>query len=106
MFMYMHKAAKVRKAALATRRLIVPISPSDKRTVERKAAAGGMSMAEFVRRAALSYNPGAEQRQEEEELRALLETFDSIHTQTLAQLDRADAALDAALEHFADKRST
>jgi hypothetical protein len=36
-------------------------------------------------------------------LRALLDAFGAIHAQTLAQLDRTDAALAAALAHFAAK---
>jgi hypothetical protein len=106
MIMYMHKVGKMRKAALATSRLIVPISPANKRAVERKASASKMSTAEFVRRAILHHDPSAEQRREEEELRALLEAFDVVHAQTLQQLDRTDAALDAALAHFAAKTST
>jgi hypothetical protein len=103
MSMFMHKMAKMLKAALASERLIVPISLADKRMVERKASAGKMSMAEFVRRAALHYDPQSERRQEEEALRALLDAFGAVHVETLAQLDRTDAALDAALAHFAAK---
>ena len=95
----------MRKSALATDRLIVPISPADKRLVERKASAGKMSMAEFVRRAALQYDPSAERQREEGDLRALLEVFGTTHAQTLGQLDRTDRALDAALAHFAAKTS-
>jgi hypothetical protein len=95
----------MRRGALATDRLIVPITRADKRIVERKASAGKMSTAEFVRRAALHYDPGAERQREETELRALLDAFKAIHTQTLAQLDRTDTALDAALAHFAAKMS-
>lgn len=89
--------------SLATQRLIVPITPKDKERVERKAArAGHISTAEFVRRAALNYEPADEEA--EAELRALIEGFSQLHASTLAQLDRADAALDAALAHFAGKR--
>jgi Ribbon-helix-helix protein, copG family len=85
--------------SLATQRLIVPITAKDKERVERKAAkAGKISTAEFVRRAALNYEPAGEA--EEAELRALLKAFEELHAATLAQLDRTDAALDAALTHF------
>ncbi len=85
--------------SLANQRLIVPITARDKELVERKAAkAGKISTAEFVRRAALSYEPADEEALAE--LRALLDGFDDLHAGALAQLDRADAALDAALAHF------
>ncbi len=85
---------------LATKRLIVPISPHDKKLVEQRAArAGKLSVAEFVRRAALSYEPADPAT--EQELRQLLDGFDALHESTLAQLDRTDAALDRALAHFA-----
>jgi hypothetical protein len=88
---------------LATKRLIVPISPSDKKLVEERAArAGKLSVAEFVRRAALNYEPA--DQASEQELHQLLEGFDALHENTLAQLDRTDAALDAALAHFARSR--
>lgn len=85
---------------LATERLIVPISPEDKKRVEAKAAKLGRNMtAEFVRRAALAYEP--DEAADEAELRALLACFEEVHAATLAQLDRTDQALDAALAHFA-----
>lgn len=86
--------------SLATQRLIVPITAKDKERVERKAArAGNISTAEFVRRAVLHYEPA--ENDVEAELRGLLDGFNELHTKTLAQLDRTDEALDAALAHFA-----
>ena len=85
--------------SLANQRLIVPITARDKELVERKAAkAGRISTAEFVRRAALAYEPADEEALAE--LRALLGGFADLHAATLAQLDRTEAALDAALAHF------
>jgi hypothetical protein len=90
--------------SLATQRLIVPITAKDKARVERKAAkAGKISMAEFVRRAALNYEPADEKA--EAELRSLVNSFEELHAGTLAQLDRTDAALDAALAHFKGERA-
>jgi hypothetical protein len=78
---------------------VVPIAAKDKAIIERKAAkAGKMSMAEFVRRAALDYDPA--DAEVAEELRRLLEGFDALHARTLQQLERTDAALEAALAHF------
>jgi len=88
--------------SLATQRLIVPITAKDKARVERKAAkAGKISTAAFVRQAALNYEPADEAAAEE--LRQLVESFEALHAATLAQLDRTDAALDAALAHFKAK---
>ncbi|MGI8568576.1 MAG: plasmid mobilization protein [Methylocella sp.] len=89
--------------ALATQRLVVPITAKDKARVERKAAkAGKISTAEFVRRAALSYEPT--DAEVEAELRGLVAGFEELHASTLAQLDRTGAALNAALAHFNRKR--
>jgi hypothetical protein len=89
---------------LATERLIVPIAPSDKKAVEKKAAASRMSAAEFVRRAIVSYDPSMEERSAEAELRALLDVFKLARAQTLEQLDRTDAALGKAFAYFAAKK--
>jgi Ribbon-helix-helix protein, copG family len=90
--------------SLATQRLIVPITKKDKERVERKAAkAGKISTAEFVRRAALNYEPA--DAEAEAELRCLVTGFEELHAATLAQLDRTDAALDAALAHFSRERA-
>ena len=72
--------------SLATERLVVPITAKDKARVERKAAmAGKMSTAEFVRRAALNYEPADEEAAAE--LRSLVAGFEELHASTLAQLD-------------------
>jgi hypothetical protein len=90
--------------ALATQRLVVQIAAKDKALIERKAAkAGKMSTAEFVRRAALDYEPADQEAAAE--LRSLLDGFDELHADTLTQLDRTDAALDAALAHFGRERA-
>ena len=89
--------------SLATQRLVIPITAKDKARVERKAAkAGKISTAEFVRRAALNYEPA--DAEAEAELRGLAAGFEELHASTSAQLDRTDAALNAALAHFNRKR--
>jgi hypothetical protein len=90
--------------ALATERLIVPISPADKKAVEKKARSRQMSMAEFVRCAILRDDAPDDERGEEAELRALLDVFAVTHAETLEQLDRTDRALDDALAYFAAKQ--
>jgi len=82
--------------ALASQRLIVPISAEDKRMVKAKAARlGKLSAAELVRRAVVAYDP--EDEAVEDEVRALLTAFPGLHAETMAQLDRTDAALDRCL---------
>ncbi|HWK46896.1 MAG TPA: hypothetical protein VNT30_19405 [Stellaceae bacterium] len=95
----------MQRSALATERLIVPISSAEKQAVEKKAIAEKISTAEFVRRAILHYDPDKADQDVEAELRAVLEVFTLTHQQTLAQLDRTDVALDRALAHFAAKSS-
>ncbi len=93
-------------SAVASERLIVPISSEDKRQVESRARRLGVSTAEYVRRSLHSFDPDAEaargrQEEDERELALMLQALAASRAQTLAQLDRADAALDAALAHFA-----
>ncbi|MGI6246305.1 MAG: hypothetical protein ACOYJQ_11105 [Pseudochelatococcus sp.] len=92
-------------SVLASERLIVPISPQDKRRVETRAREIGISTAEYVRRSLHCFDPSqaaAQQRREEEEreLALLLEALHASRAATLSQLDRTDAALDAALAYF------
>jgi hypothetical protein len=90
---------------LAHGRLVVPVSLADKQSVERKASAGHMSMAEFARRALLRDDPGEDDNVIEAELRALLDVFHVSHQQTLDQLERTDRALDTALAYFDFKQA-
>ena len=83
----------------ATARLIVPISPDDKRLLERKARESAMSMAEYARRAVLDYDPGADREAQETELRALIEAHEAAFARMTQQLDRTDAAVDRMLAH-------
>lgn len=103
-------------SAVASERLIVPISSEDKRQVESRARRLGVSTAEYVRRSLHSFDPEAasaahdaaretarQREADERELAMLLESLAASRAETLAQLDRADAALDAALAYFAAK---
>jgi hypothetical protein len=87
----------------ATKRLIVPISPKDKRLVERKAAEHSMSMAEYARRAMLDFDPGEDRQAQEVELRSLIDAHEAALARMMEQLDRADAAVDRMVAHFAAK---
>ena len=89
---------------LASERLIVPISAEDKRMVTAKAARlGKISAAELVRRAVVAYEP--EEAEAEVELKALLAAFPRLHAETMAQLDRTDAALDRCLAQIDGRTS-
>jgi hypothetical protein len=90
----------------ATARLIVPISPSDKKRIERRASRHSMSMAEFARRAMIDYDPDADRPAQEAELRALIEAHEAAYARMVAQLDRADAAVARMVAHFPAKRET
>ncbi len=88
--------------ALASERLIVPISAEDKKLVSAKAARlGKLSTAEFVRRAVVAYEPA--DAEAERELAALLMAFAGLHAETIAQLDRTDAALDRCLAQIGSR---
>jgi hypothetical protein len=87
----------------ATERLIVPMSPTDKRLVEKRASRHSLSMAEYARRAMLDYDPAADKATEEAELRALIAAHEAALAQMTEQLDRADAAVERMTAHFAAK---
>jgi hypothetical protein len=87
----------------ATERLIVPISPADKKQVEKRASKHSMSMAEYARRAMLDYDPEADRAAQEAELRALIEAHEAALARMTDQLNRTDAAVDRLVSHFAAK---
>ena len=84
----------------------MPISPADKKLVEKRASRHAMSMAEYARRAMLEYDPDAHRLAQEAELRALIAAHETAYAQMTAQLDRADAAVERMLAHFAARRDT
>jgi hypothetical protein len=91
---------------VATARLIVPISPADKKLVEKRASQHAMSMAEFARRAMLDYDPDHDRSAQETELRALIAAHEVAFARMAEQLDRADAAVDRMIAHFEAKAET
>ncbi len=72
----------------ATLRIPVLVSPSEKERIARQAEAAGLSMGEFLRRAASSFSPSEDER--------LLEGMIDQMNKTTAQ---ASAAIDAALDY-------
>jgi hypothetical protein len=85
----------------ASRRLIVPISPADKKRIEQRARRHAMSMAEYARRAMLDYDPDADRPAQDAELRALIEAHEAAFARMTEQVDRADAAVDRMVAHLA-----
>ena len=82
--------------ASATARVVVLMTPDEKAALDVKAERSGrISAAELVRRAVAAYEIG--DRQEAEELQAVLDLFRRTRAETLAQLDHTDRKLDEAL---------
>jgi hypothetical protein len=88
----------------ATERLIVPMSPADKKRVEKRASRHSLSMAEYARRAMLGYDPDTDQAAQEAELHTLIAAHEAALQRMTEQLDRADAAVERMVSHFSAKR--
>ena len=90
----------------ATARVVLLMTPDEKAALDAKAERSGrISAGELVRRAVAAYDLG--DRQEAEELRAMLDLFRRTRAETLSQLDHTDRKLDetlAALGHGAAPR--
>ena len=84
----------------ATERVVVLMTPAEKRGLETKARRLGASAAEVVRRSVKAYEPGGDDAQIETMLRRLA----AAHRATLAALDDAERELAATRAHFAGKR--
>jgi hypothetical protein len=87
--------------AAATERVVVLMTPSEKRALEAKARRTGASTAEFVRRSVDAFDEAADSA----EVEALLKTLATTHATTLAALDRAERQLAETRAWFAKKRS-
>ncbi len=72
--------------AAAVQRIVVQVTPEDKKAIVAKAKGLGLSVAELMRRGALAYRP----REEDEELGALADAAQ-------AAAERAGRAIDDAL---------
>jgi hypothetical protein len=84
----------------ASERVVVLMTPEEKAALDSKAAqAGRISTAEFVRRAVAAYD--GETERDAAELRALLASLATTHTETLHEIDRVDRKLDATLADLA-----
>jgi len=76
--------------AIVTERIPILVTAQEKARIAREAEAAGMSMAEYLRRAAAAYDPAHDARE-----------FDAIAEQITRSVTQAERALDAALEAVA-----
>ncbi|HSK38411.1 MAG TPA: hypothetical protein VK943_01465 [Arenibaculum sp.] len=79
----------------ATERVVVLMDPSEKKEVEERARNAGVTTAEYMRRSAEAYDPDSAENLEE--LEAMLTVYEASLRDALAALDRANAAVEAAL---------
>ncbi len=85
----------------ATERVVVLMTPAEKRALERKAKATQLSTGEFVRRSVEAFDP----RLSDGSVLALLDIFAQSHEESLRALDRAEKELAETRAYFAAKRS-
>ena len=85
--------------AAASERVVVLMSPREKKALDAKAArAGRISAGELVRRAVAAYDEAA--ADEAAELRDLLHVLRDVHTETLRRLDATERKLDDTLAYL------
>jgi hypothetical protein len=87
--------------AAATQRIVVLMTPAEKRALETKAKRFGASTAELVRRSVDAFDPAMETK----EIAALLHVLAESHRNTLAALDQAEREIAATRAYFDAKRS-
>jgi len=87
----------------ASERVVVLMSPAEKRALDAKAAnAGHISAGELVRRAVEAYDERA--AAEAAELREWLGVLARVHAETLRRLDDTEHKLDTTLAYLQDAR--
>jgi hypothetical protein len=88
--------------ASATSRVVILMTPSEKRSLETKARRLGASAAELVRRSVRSYDPAANDAQ----IETMLGRLTASHRATMAALDEAEHELAQTRAHLAKKRAS
>ncbi|HTT81857.1 MAG TPA: hypothetical protein VMF67_00090 [Rhizomicrobium sp.] len=86
--------------AVATERVVVLMTRTEKRALEAKARRMGSSAAELVRRSVDAFDEALEVA----EVEALLKTLATTHAATLTALDRAERELAETRAWFAAKK--
>lgn len=84
-----------------TVRVVITMSPDEKRALEAKAKAAQVSVTEMVRLALDAF--GDEAAREAAELRRLLDALGIVHSETLRRLDMTERKLDDTLSHLRGK---
>lgn len=79
-------------------RVVVLMSPTEKQSLDRKAARSGKSAGELVRRAVDAYDEDA--AAEAVELRRMIDLLAGIHQETLSRLDVTERKLDDTLHYL------
>jgi hypothetical protein len=92
-----------RPRSAASERVVVLMTPEDKRALEEKARAAGISVGEFVRRAVEVYDPSGE---ETEQVDATLRHIRQMGDEILAGLDAATGQVRATRAYLAKRRGT
>jgi len=83
-------------------RVVVLMTPAEKRGLEAKARRLGASAGELVRRSLKAYDPQADNS----EIEAMVKLLVATHRRTLAALDKAERELAETRSYFARKRGT
>ncbi|HYD98431.1 MAG TPA: hypothetical protein VEH84_03515 [Alphaproteobacteria bacterium] len=88
-------------AGVATERVVVLVSPGEKRLFERKAKEMNLpSVSELVRRSVEAYRA----EDDTAELGALVRALNESHSQAIAALEAAEAELAETRAYFAERR--
>ncbi len=78
--------------ATATERIPVLVTPTEKGQIAKMAKAAGLSMGEFLRRAAASFRPS----EDDQILEGMISQMNKTTTQANAEIDKALAYIDAS----------
>ncbi|WP_301102982.1 hypothetical protein [Propionivibrio sp.] len=84
--------------ATATERIPVLVTATEKGQIAKMAKAAGLSMGEFLRRAAASFRPG----QDDQILEGMIDQMNKTSAQANAAIDKALACVDASNKRIAD----
>lgn len=93
--------AEARSNAVVTERVVVLMTPEDKRQLEGKARAAGVSVGEVVRRAVESYDPEID---DNELIEALLRAIRDTSAEAITKLEAARREVRGTLEYLAEQR--
>ncbi|MCC6467092.1 MAG: hypothetical protein IT563_02125 [Alphaproteobacteria bacterium] len=86
--------------AAATERVVVLMTPAEKRALERKAKTSQLSAGELVRRSVEAFDP----RLADRAVLAMLDSFAASHVAAVAALEHAERELAETRAYFARKR--